>query len=110
MAIKRPGAAFVNFCLFAVGYECTGSALSGSNGAERDSERSLEFCVGLRSRSPLSLDRPCRQYLQPPAARHLMSSCKILSAVRSDNAAMVSVGLAVAPVGNVLLPTRYKLS
>src|SRR5262249_34945044 len=34
----------------------------------------------------------------------------ICSAVRNANAARVSVGLAVAPVGNVPLPTKYRVS
>src|SRR5262249_39115143 len=50
-----------------------------------------------------------RQTCAPsPSPPHLRSSRRILSAVRSDSAAMVSVGFAVPVVGNVPLPTRNR--
>src|SRR5262249_27749539 len=60
----------------------------------------------------LQLDEVYESAFECPDSQYpqFRSSLRILSAVRSDNAAIVSVGLAVAPVGNVLLPTKYKLS
>ena len=48
-----------------------------------------------------------RDAVDPQRIPHLLKSLsRMCFAVRKLSAAMVSVGLAVAPVGNVLLPTR----
>src|SRR5580692_3656140 len=55
--------------------------------------------------------RPVRIVLHLKCRRHPcdLRSSIMLSAVRSASADSVSVGLAVPPVGNVPLPTRYRL-
>src|SRR5262249_2692740 len=89
---------------------CVGRASGRARDAQRagkgnEAERSSKRVLAL-NRELASLFFRAAHFRAP----YLRSSRRILSAVRSDNAAIVSVGLAVAPVGNVLLPTRYKLS
>jgi hypothetical protein len=59
-----------------------------------------------RARRPPKTTAPPRGTLQAPYA-HLRKSVSIMCfAVRRLSAAIVKVGLAVAPVGKVLLPTK----